>query len=731
MRNGKILLLAFCAMLSFAPYAADAQNRLTIEDINNGSYAPKGIRNITPMLDGEHYTQMSADRTKIIKYSFRTGKEVETVFDVNTARECKIDKFDGYIFSPDEKKILIRTMTKPVYRNSYTAVYYLFDVKNNKMKEFTSDEIEVPVFSPDGNLLAYVKDNNIYLVKFLYGNAVSQVTKDGEYNKIKNGTPDWVYEEEFAFNSALTFSPDSKMIAYIKWNESEVPSFSFPLYKGLAPEMDQYAEYPGEYTYKYPVAGEVNSKVTVNTFDIFTKVTKTMQLPVDKDVYIPRIKFTDNPEKLAVMTLNRNQNRLDIYYANPKTGVCQLVLRDEDKHYIKENAYSDIKFYENNIGLISERDGYAHLYWYTIGGNLVKQVTKGNFEVTDFYGWDENTNTFYYASNEGSPLTSSIWKIDAKNKKTKLSSGEEGTNNAVFSETFKYYINSFSNINTPNLYTINDNNGKVLATLMDNSELKERVAGTVIPQKEFFKFTTPENVELNGWMIKPEGFDASRKYPVLMYQYSGPGSQQVLNKWGISWENYLATQGYVVVCVDGRGTGGRGAEFEKCTYMNIGVKEADDQVYAAKYLGSLPYVDKDRIGIWGWSYGGYMTLMSMSQGSDVFKAGIAVAAPTDWRYYDTVYTERFMRTPQENGEGYDKSSAFSRAGKLHGRLLLVHGTADDNVHLRNMAEYTEKLVQLGIDFDMMVYTNRNHSIAGGNTRNHLYNKLTKFLKENL
>lgn len=717
-------------MLCAAPYA-DAQNKLTIEDINKGYYSPRGIRNITPMADGEHYTQMSADRTKIIKYSFKTGKEVETVFDVKTARDCNLENFDGYIFSPDEKKILIRTNTTPIYRNSYTAVYHLYDVHNNKMRDITKDHVQIPVFSPDGNQLAYVKDNNIYLVKFLYGYAESQVTKDGEFNKVKNGTPDWVYEEEFAYNSALTFSPDSKMIAYVKWNESEVPSFSFPVYKGLAPENEQFAEYPGEYTYKYPVAGVKNSVVTVHTFDIFSKVTKRMELPLDKNGYVPRIKFTNDPEKLAIMTLNRNQNRMDVYYANPRTGVCKLILRDEDKRYIKEDAYSDIHFYENNIALISERDGFAHLYWYTIGGNLVKQVTKGNFEVTDFYGWDEETNTFYYSSNEGNPMTSSVWKIDAKNKKTRLSSDTEGTNNAIFSDSFKYYINSFSNINTPTVYTINDNKGKVLATLMDNKELKERVAETTLPQKEFFKFTTPENVELNGWMIKPTDFDASKKYPVLMFQYSGPGSQQVLNKWGISWENYMATQGYIVACVDGRGTGGRGADFEKCTYMSIGVKEADDQVYAAKYLGTLPYVDKSRIGIWGWSYGGYMTLMSMSQGSGVFKAGIAVAAPTDWRYYDTVYTERFMRTPQENGEGYDKSSAITRAENLKGKLLLVHGTADDNVHLRNMAEYTEHLVQLGIDFDMMVYTNRNHSIYGGNTRNHLYNKLTNFIKENL
>ena len=357
-------------------------------------------------------------------------------------------------------------------------------------------------------------------------------------------------------------------------------------------------------------------------------------------------------------------------------------------------------------------------------------MTQGEFEVKSFLGWDEKSNTFYYVSNEGSPLRTAVWKTDGKGRKTCLSQ-KEGTNNAMFSTGMKYFINFFNNTETPTEVTINDNNGKTIATLMDNADLKAKVAGMKMPEKEFFTFTTPEGYELNGWMMKPVDFDPSKKYPVLMFQYSGPGSQQVLDTWSVSWETYMATQGYIAVCVDGRGTGGRGAAFEKCTYLSIGVKEADDQVSAAKYLGTLPYIDKDRIAIWGWSYGGYMTLMSMSQGSNVFKAGIAVAAPTDWRFYDTVYTERFMRTPQENKEGYDKASAINRIDKLHGKLLMVHGTADDNVHYRNMAEYCEELVQHDKYCDMQIYTNRNHNIMGGNTRNHLYKKLTNYIKENL
>lgn len=729
MKHEKVKIL-LCMAMSFLTSAFAMSQQLTIEDINAGQYYARSIRGVTPMNDGEHYTQLSPDNKRIVKYSYKTGKEVGVIFDVETARECNLEKIQGYIFSPDEKRILIETEREPIYRRSYSSVYHLYSVENNKLSELTEGKIRIPVFSPDGNLIAFVRDNNIFLIKLLYGGSESQITKDGEINKVINGAPDWVYEEEFGYNSALTFSPDNKMIAYVRWDESNVKSFEFPMYKGDCPAYMQYAEYPGKYTYKYPVAGEDNSKVSVKTFDIFSKVTRTMQLPIEDDAYIPRIRFTNNPEQLAIMTINRHQNRFDMYYANPRSGVCKLILRDESNWYIKESIYDNIKFYDKYFSLLSEKDGFAHLYWYTINGTLVKQVTQGEFEVKSFLGWDEKSNTFYYVSNEGSPLRTAVWKTDGKGRKTCLSQ-KEGTNNAMFSTGMKYFINFFNNTETPTEVTINDNNGKTIATLMDNADLKAKVAGMKMPEKEFFTFTTPEEYELNGWMMKPVDFDPSKKYPVLMFQYSGPGSQQVLDTWSVSWETYMATQGYIAVCVDGRGTGGRGAAFEKCTYLSIGVKEADDQVSAAKYLGTLPYIDKDRIAIWGWSYGGYMTLMSMSQGSNVFKAGIAVAAPTDWRFYDTVYTERFMRTPQENKEGYDKASAINRIDKLHGKLLMVHGTADDNVHYRNMAEYCEELVQHDKYCDMQIYTNRNHNIMGGNTRNHLYKKLTNYIKENL
>ncbi len=731
-----LLLLALCLPLLAA---AQGKKALTLQEVVRGAFYPDNIYGVIPIPgDGEHYSQMNAEGTQVLKYSFKTGQQVEVLFDAATARECPFKRFDSYSFSPDGSTLLIATDVTPIYRRSYTAVHYLYSLKrnaegriDNKVERLSDGgPQQVPVFSPDGSMVAFVRDNNIFLVKRLYGNSESQVTTDGQRNQVLNGIPDWVYEEEFAMNRALEFSADSKMLAYVRWDESAVPSFSFPLYAGEKPHLTDYEKYPGAYTYKYPKTGEANSKVTVHTFDIKTKVTRTLKLPLEDDGYIPRIRFTRDANKLAVLTLNRHQNRLDLYMADPRSTICRLALRDETDTYIKESTFDNIRFYDGHFTFMSERSGFNHLYWYDLNGNLVKQVTKGEFEVKDFLGYDGKTGTFYYTSNEGSPLRQAVWKTDRQGRKKRLSA-REGINTAQFSTDMKYFLNRYTSLDTPTVITLCDNTGSELATLVDNAALREKLAGYALPTKEFFTFNTSDGTTLNGWMMKPADFDEDKKYPVIMYQYSGPGSQEVLDRFSISWETYMASQGYIVACVDGRGTGGRGAAFEKCTYLNLGVREAHDQVEAAIYLGLQPYVDKERIGIWGWSFGGYMTLMSMSEGTPVFKAGVAVAAVTDWNYYDTIYGERFMRTPQENADGYQASSAFTRAEKLHGDLLLVHGLADDNVHFQNCAEYAEHLVQLGKPFDMQVYTNRNHSIFGGNTRLHLYTKLTNFFNLHL
>ncbi|KAA6332534.1 Dipeptidyl aminopeptidase 4 [termite gut metagenome] len=735
----KIVHIAGCVCLLFFSSIAQAGKPLDLKEIVSGKFRSESIPSIIPTNDGESYTQMNGAGTQIIQYSFKTGKQTAILFDVKTARECPFKKLDGYTFSPDGGRILIRTGTQKIYRHSYSAVHYVYTIERNLVEKLSErGPQQAPVFSPNGEMIAFVRNNNIFLVKWLYNRSESQVTEDGKPNEVFNGIPDWVYEEEFGFDRALEFSPDSKMLAYIRFDESEVPSYSIQLFRGQSPGLGKFESYPGWNTYKYPKAGEANSKVSVHTFDIRTTVTRKMDLPLEAGGYIPRIRFTQDAEKLAILILNRHQNRLELYFANPKSTLCRLIVREENPYYINENVFDNIRFYPDNFSLLSERDGYAHLYWYTLRGTLVKQVTSGNFEVRNFLGWDAESETFYYESNEESPLHSAVYKVDKKGKKTKLSQ-HRGTNTAIFGPTMKYYINTYSALQVPAVVTVNDHNGHELKTLVDNHKLEQTLKEYDLPTKEFFTFTTSQGTGLNGWMMKPADFDASIRYPVLMYLYGGPESQRVVDRWniagegggGVGWEAYMTSKGYVVVCVDGRGTGGRGREFTKCVYLNVGIKESQDQVEAANYLSKQAYVDENRIGIWGWSFGGYLTIMSMSEGTPVFKAGAAVAPVTDWKYYDAIYTERLMRMPKENAEGYKMASAFTHAKNLNGKLLLVHGTADDNVHFQNTVEYSEQLVQTGKQFDMQIYTNRDHGITGGNTKLHLFTKLTEFFTQNL
>ena len=706
---------------------AFAGQKLSLKSITNGDFRPKTMKEVRPMADGETYAQMSDDGKRVEICSFRTGKQVGVLFDATTARGAQIEQIDDYIMSPDGSRLLIQTHTKAVYRHSFTATYYIYSIRNNKLEPLSDGgPQQTPVFSPDGNQIAFVRENNIYLVKLLYDNAESQVTTDGKFNEVINGIPDWVYEEEFSTNSSMVFSADSKQIVWIRYDESAVRQYSMQLFKGLKPERSEYAEYPGEYTYKYPVPGQVNSKVSVHSYDIQSHQTRIINVPLDADGYIPRIKATSDPSKIAVMTMNRHQDVLRIYMANPLSTVCQLAVEDKVDKYIKEEILEDIQLTDNHILLPSERDGYNHLYLYNLNGQLLRQIVNERFVVKKVYGYDEKTGDAYFAANPNGATDQQVMVAHA-NGKLEILTQKAGVNHAIFSRDLKYFINIWSDINHPVQYSLCQNNGKVLQTIIDNQELENNLASYELGKKELFSFTTSEGVQLNGWMVKPSNFNPTTKYPVIMYQYGGPGNQQVLNQWGIGMngqgailEQYLAQQGYICVCVDNRGTGGRGAEFEKCTYLRLGELEARDQVETALWLGQQTYVDKDRIGIWGWSYGGWNTLMSMSEGRPVFRAGVAIAPPTCWRYYDSIYTERYMRTPNENQKGYDEVNPIYRASQLHGALLICHGLADDNVHYQNTAEYVEALVQADKDFRQLVYTNRNHSIFGGNTRHHLF-----------
>ena len=731
----RIMLSALMMLVGMASLAGE---KLTLEEITSGVFRQDYMQAVRPMADGETYSQISDDGKQVVTYSFRTGKQVSVLFDAATARGAQIGSVDNYIMSPDGKRMLIQTQTESIYRHSFTAVFYIYDIRNNKLVPLSDGgPQQTPVFSPDGNQIAFVRQNNIYLVKLLYDNAESQVTKDGKWNEVINGIPDWVYEEEFSTNSSMVFSADSKQIVWIRYDESAVKQYSMQLFKGLAPERKEFAEYPGDYTYKYPVPGQVNSKVSVLSYDIQSHQTRKIDLPLDADGYIPRIKATSDPTKIAIFTMNRHQDVLRIYMANPLSTVCQLAIEDKVDKYIKEDVLADVKITDKHILLPSERDGYNHLYLYNLNGQLQRQIVKENYVVTSVYGYDEQTGDTYFAANPNGPTDQQVMVAHA-NGKTELLSAKAGVNRAVFSQNFKYFINIWSDVDHPTQYTLCQNNGKTLLTMIDNQQLVQKLAGYDLGKKEFFTFKTSEGVELNGWMVKPKDFNPSKKYPVIMYQYGGPGNQQVLNQWGIGMsgngailEQYLAQQGYVCVCVDNRGTGGRGAAFEKCTYLRLGELEARDQVETAIWLGQQSYVDKERIGIWGWSYGGWNTLMSMSEGRPVFKVGVAIAPPTCWRYYDSIYTERYMRTPKENQKGYDEVNPIHRAAQLHGELLICHGLADDNVHYQNTAEYVEALVQADKDFRQLVYTNRNHGISGGNSRNHLFRQAINHFNNNL
>ena len=729
MKNFLVLfLLSGLLITSLLPSEVSAQQgskRISLSDVVNTTFRQEtSSGEIRSLPDGEHYTAMNEARTQIIKYSYRTGEPVETLFDVGNARDCTFGDFEGYEISSTGYHIIIIRAKERIYRHSFRAEVYDYDVRRRMVKQLNESgkKIMIPTFSPDGRMCAYVEDNNIWIKKFDF-DTETPVTKDGEQDKIINGVTDWVYEEEFAVTNLMAWSPDSEYLAYVRFDETNVPEYSMAMYG------DSY--YPYEQRFKYPKAGERNSVVTLHSYCVETRDIKALDVPAGGDGYIPYIRFAAEPSQLAVMTLNRQQNIFNLYHANPKSGVFKLILKDENKAYIDCDWMKAIQFSKSGFLYVSEKDGYAHIYQHSPTGTMQRQVTTGNWDVTALIGKDEATGTIYYESAEESPLRRSVYSIDAKGKKTRLSV-ERGTNSATFSSNYAYYVNHFSNADKPVRITVHESKaGKELRVLQDNAALRQKLSEYAFSAKEFTTITTSNGEEFNAWIVKPANFSESKRYPVVMFQYSGPNSQSVLDRFGIGWEQYLAANGFICVGVDGRGTGARGEAFRKCTYLRMGYFESRDQVAAAVALGKLPYVDKDRIAIWGWSFGGYNTLMAMSVGNGVFKAGIAVAPPTDWRHYDTVYTERFMRTPKENQKGYDETSPIKLAKDLQGKLLLVHGTADDNVHFKQSMDYAEALVQAGKQFDMQIYRDRDHGISGGNTRMHLYTRMSNFIFDNL
>ncbi len=718
--------------LFVSAFFVSAQKQITLEDLfQKSTFSQSSVQGLRSMNDGNHYTVME-NGSQIVRYSYQTGQKVSVVFDLAGIKNAPINRFSNYEFSNDESKILLTTDIEPIYRRSFTASYYVWNSVTEELLPLSDKgKQQLATFSPDGERVAFVRGNNLFIKSLRFGTE-SQITYDGERNKIINGAPDWVYEEEFGFSKAFTWSPDSRFLAFMKFDESEVKEFGMTMFRGDKPALDEYALYPQNVTFKYPKAGEKNSDVKVLVYEIRSRTTITADVGQETDQYIPRLKWTPDANDLVIMRMNRRQNQLDVLYANPFTGESRLFFSERDEKFVDEDFLDKFVYLDNgNFVITSEKSGYAHLYLYDRQGFEIAQLTSGKFDVTDFYGYDPARRLYYYQAAAESPLRREVYFVSQDGKRKGKLSTIKGTNRADFSKGFRYFINYFSNSSTPNLVTLHDWQGKQLRVLESNEKLKNTLKEYQIATKEFFRFTTSEGVELNGWMLKPANFDPSKKYPVVIVQYSGPNSQQVADNFRVGWNEYLAQEGFLVVSVDPRGTAARGEAFRKVTYLQLGRYESDDLVETARYLAHQPYVDGGKIGIWGWSYGGFMVALSMSKGSELFKAGISVAPVTNWRFYDTIYTERYMRTPRENPDGYDDNSPITHASKIKGRMLLVHGTADDNVHAQNSYEYAEALVQGNVQFDMMLYTNRNHGIRGGNTTMHLYKMKTDFLKREL
>ena len=712
----KILYQKLISCVVFSVFTLNSAQEITLNKIHSGYYRTEYIYGINSMNDGEHYTILEKDG--IVKYSYKTGKKIETILEA---------KIQDYTFSHDESKVLVLNEQQPIYRHSFLGKYHVVNLsKNGKITALNNGNwVQEPKFSPDGRFVAFISGNNLYY-QDLSSEKITQITFDGEKNKIINGLADWVYEEEFGHADMYQWTKNSESLVFVKFDESQVKEMNMQVFNGNL--------YPQDFRFKYPKAGEENSKVSVYVYDLKLNKSTQINLANFEAYYIPQVFQTAQPNEIAIATSNRHQNKLEIIKINTKNYSTKKILTETDAAWIETDNLS-LEFLEDNSFLwASERDGFRHFYWYTPDGKLKKQITKGNWEITDYYGFSPKNSEILVQTTEKGSTNRVVSKINIKTGKKQIVSESNGTNNADFSKSFQYFINTHSSAEQPNTYTLRDFNGKTLRELQNNNSALKKLQSDSFVTKEFFQISNKNGDQMNAWMIKPKDFSPNKKYPVLMYQYSGPGSQQVSNAWdgrNTIWFNLLAQKGYIVLCVDGRGTGYRGTKYKKATYKNLGKYEIEDQITAAQWIGSQSFVDAGRIGIFGWSFGGYMASLAMTKGADVFKVGIAVAPVTTWRYYDTIYTERYLQTPQENPQGYDENSPINFADLMKGKYLLIHGTADDNVHYQNAVEMAEALIQKNKEFEFMTYPDKNHGIYGGNTRLHLYQKMTDFILNNL
>ncbi|QZK89370.1 S9 family peptidase [Flavobacterium sp. CHNK8] len=718
----------YIALFLFICFSVIGQQKITIDEMYNGTFRAKGMDELQSLKNTNQYTVLNVDMQsrsmQIDVYDFATLKKTATLIDTKSHQELA-SGIDSYSFDASEKMILLACNSNQIFRHSFTADYYLYDITTKKLKKLFDFQVQEPTFSPDGKKIAYARENNLYVYDLATTKSTA-ITTDGQKNSIINGITDWVYEEEFAFVKAFDWSTDSKKVAYIRFDESKVPEFSMSMFgKDL---------YPTNQTFKYPKAGEKNAVVSLHVYDVDANAVKNINLGNYNDFYIARLKWTNDSNLVSAQVLNRHQDNLDLIFVDATAGTTKVVLNEKDKAYV--DVTDNLTFLKDNSFIwTSEKNGFNHIYLYDKNGSLKNQVTNGNWEVTNYYGYDEKTNSVFYQSVENGSINRDVYKVLLNGKGKVRLSQNTGTNAATFSPNFQYYINTYSSASQPTTYTLNEAKaGKQIQVIENNEALAAKLKKYDLPAKEFFVLKTAKGIELNAWIIKPKDFDPNKKYPVFMYQYSGPGSQQVNNEWNSTddyWFMMLSQQGYIVACVDGRGTGFKGADFKKVTQLQLGKYEVEDQIDAAKVIGNYSFVDKSRIGIFGWSYGGFMASNCILKGNDVFKMAIAVAPVTNWRFYDSVYTERYMTTPQENASGYDDNSPINHVNKLKGKYLLIHGSGDDNVHVQNTMQMMEALIQANKQFDSQIYPDNNHGIYGGKTRVQLYTKMTNFIKENL
>lgn len=727
MNNKSLLNLCVAAGISATGYLS--ANALTIEEYCTPSMAaPASVKDITPMADGISYCAVSDNGRDIEVFSYRTGKKLSTLFSLDGVKgEVKIDSFDGYELSANEKKILLWNNVEKIYRHSFTADYYVYDITRSTLAKVSDKGAQRGcVISHDGRMVAYSRDNNVWISNLDY-RTDKAITEDGVRNKVINGASDWSYEEEFGLVNTLRWSGDDTVLAFMRFDESEVPVYSFDNYKSYCDPDPLSDPYPASYSYKYPLAGYPVSKVSVLAYNLDNRVSKKMDLPIDSD-YVPSIEFDGEGKNLMVMLLNRNQNDLRLFKVNPASTVAHMILQEKSEAWMNPSAFQMLKYYDKSFVIGSENTGWLHLYEYDYNGNKLHQLTKGEWNVTQYYGKNPRTGRHFFQCTKLGAVNRNVASVDAKGIMTLLND-VEGTENASFSRNLEYYVRNYSNVSTPNQYTVCDNNGKCIKKLQMNEEYAAKYS--MAPRKELTKVKNAAGEEMDAYIIKPANFNVSGKYPLLMYQYNGPDSQEVLNRWKMEGIFYLASQGYIVAAVDGRGTGNRGRAWSTCVYKKLGQYETEDQIAGAKSLSELPYIDSSKVGCFGWSYGGYMTLMELSAKGNPFKVGISMAPVTDWRFYDAIYTERYMLTPQQNKSGYDAASTFDRTSDMNSRLLIMSGTSDDNVHFYNTLKYTSKLFSEGKVFDMMALTGFEHSLPKCNARAMLFKKIADFLDKNL